>query len=394
MLVSVVEQLLVVCDLEVEVAGEDPRHVGSLGRRQRGVSEPARLARGLQGRFQGGAQPGDGLVAVAVAEEHRGAPPRELRIEEPGERVVDHRAVGPRIHLVFRILQLLDPEQLAGEVRPGALGVRLQLGRAPEIAVAELLLEPRDEFGVGDPTVPGRERPPGPVEFDPGHVPCVLRRSRRRTDPDAGGHHARRRHEFFVERRHLAERLHEGTPHHLASGRVESRVRDRQRLLPRRREHPEELALPALPLGAQLEGNAVRRERGPLRFVEQRRAWCAHREAARLQAHQEEMAEVPVHPRETLDDRHAAPGRGPEGDLVVQQVRQLGVEPLGVEWGRGRAPSLLRLDPLRHQPGQPLPSLEVQPDHVEPVARHAPDPDLSFATDHRSGSGAARRAIP
>ena len=195
-----------------------------------------------------------------------------------------------------------------------------------------------------------------------------------------------------LEGGHLAERLHEGAPHHFATGGVEPGVGHGERLLRAGGQDPEEFQLPPVPLGAELERHAGLRDRGALRLVEERRAGRPHREAAHLESHQEEVVEAAIHRREALEHRHAAAGRRPERQFVVEQVVQLGVEARSASSGASAAP----------QPSSAsthCPATSVSPFHPARSSRTTSNRSpgtlrsaSSSSTDRRSGSGAARRA--
>ena len=76
---------------------------------------------------------------------------------------------------------------------------------------------------------------------------------------------------------------------------------------------------------------------------------------------------------EALEHLHAALDRGPDGDVAVEQVEELAVEPLRREAVLAAAPLVQRVAPAVHQRGETAPAGEVEPGDVVAGGGDAPE---------------------
>ena len=239
-----------------QVAAENAPELQPLGTEQDLAAEPFLAARILERLVQRLLGERQRHGRVLGAEQHGRAEPTGGVAEESAQRVVQQRAAGGGVHLLVRVLQPVEPEEAAGEVGPGALGVRLELGRAPEPGLAEQLGHVRAELGALDPAGVGGERLALAIPFDPGERrrPLEPRRAEARRAPAVVTREQGI--SSLVERGHVLQRLDERGADDLAAAGVELREGDGERLSRAGDQHAEQLALAGVPHRARLERQA------------------------------------------------------------------------------------------------------------------------------------------
>src|SRR5690606_18264319 len=197
---------------------------------------------------------------------------------EAAEHIVQRRSTGRGLHLFAGIFQAGYTAEAGREVGPGTLGKTLELSRAPDLAVAELLEQPAPKIVGLDQAIPGRQLAQLAHELDGEGMAGPIGGTGSEPESRALGDDAGARDPGYVlgEARGLDKPVDEARPHHLSAARVLARPGNGNRLPAAGQDRLEELPLPQFPPLAPFERQARLGELSPLRLVEQGRRRHPH----------------------------------------------------------------------------------------------------------------------